>query len=37
LNDIGGKHVEIPSEVMAKPLVLNVEEVGTKLVEEKGI
>jgi len=37
LSDIGGKHVEIPSEVMTKPLVHNVEEVGTKLVEEKGI
>jgi hypothetical protein len=35
LSDIGGKHVEIPSEVTGKPYVPYVEEVGTKLVEEK--
>jgi hypothetical protein len=29
LSEIGGKRVEIPNEVMEKPLVPNVEEVGT--------
>jgi hypothetical protein len=37
INKIGGKHVEIPSEVMAKPLVLVVEEVETQLVEKEGM
>jgi len=29
LSEIGRKHVEILGEIMAKPLVPNVEEVGT--------
>ncbi len=33
LSEIRGKHVEIPSEVMAKPLMPIVEEVKTQLVE----
>jgi len=33
LSEIRRKHVEILGEVMAKPLVPNVEEVGTQLVE----
>ncbi len=37
LSEIGGKHVEIPSEVMANPLVPIVEEVETQLVEEEGM
>jgi hypothetical protein len=31
------EHVEIPSEVMEKPLVPNVNEVKTQLVEKKGM
>jgi hypothetical protein len=37
ISEIGGKHVEIPSEVMAKPLVPIVEEVKTQLVEKEGM
>jgi hypothetical protein len=37
LSEIGRKHVEILGEIMAKPLVPNVEEVGTQLVEKKGL
>jgi hypothetical protein len=37
LNEIGRKHVEIPNEVMAKPLVPIVKEIETQLVEEKGM
>ncbi len=37
ISEIGGKHVEIPSEVMAKPLLPIVEEVKTQLVEKEGM
>ncbi len=37
LSEIGGKNVEIPSEVMAKPLVPTVEKVETQLKEEEGM
>ncbi len=37
LSEIGGKHVEILNEVMAKPLVPIIEEVETQLVEKKGM
>jgi hypothetical protein len=34
LSEIGGKNVEIPDEVMEKPLIPIVEEVETQLVED---
>jgi len=37
LSEIGGKNVEIPSEVMAKPLIPIVEEIKTQLIEEEGM
>jgi hypothetical protein len=37
MSEIGRKHVEIPSEVMAKPLVPIVEEIETQLVEEEAM
>jgi hypothetical protein len=37
LNEIGGKNVEIPNEVMAKPLIPIVEEINTQLIEEEGM
>jgi flagellar biosynthesis component FlhA len=37
MSEIGRKHVEIPSEVMGKPLVPIVEEIKTQLVEKKGM
>lgn len=37
LSEIGGKHVERPNEVMAKPLIPIVEKVKTQLVEKEGM
>jgi hypothetical protein len=37
MSEIGRKHIEIHSEVMAKPLVPIIEEVETQLVEEEGM
>jgi len=37
MSEIGRKHVEIPSEIMAKPLVPIVEEIETQLVQEEAM